>query len=214
MFISDVILMKFHWNRTEKYTNHKCTTWWIFINWAHLCNLHPDLERMEPESQMPLMVTLPPPCSRYVDLTFPVFELSINGICKCVSGCSCSARWLWDASTLSCELQAYHSQCCLVFIPFIHSVYPSVHGHFGSFEILALINKPMWIFLYVHFDTDGFILRSESSDVVLIYFSQGIQSWSRLCLGVHWGPSSSPVLDQQLGARGAGLVRGEPRGGR
>lgn len=49
---------------------------------------------------------------------------------------------------------------------------------------------------------DGFLLRSESSDVVLIYVSQGVQSWSKLCLGVHCGPSSAPVLDRRLGARG------------
>lgn len=42
----------------------------------------------------------------------------------------------------------------------------SVHGHFGSFQIWAPINKLMRIFLYVHLDTDGFILRSKNSDVV------------------------------------------------
>lgn len=90
-----------------------------------------------------------------------------------------------------------------MFIPFIHRVSSSVHGHFGSFQIWALINKLRRIFLYVHLDTDGFILRSENSDVVLICFSQGIHSWSKSCLGIHHGPSSAPVLGQQLGARGA-----------
>lgn len=90
-----------------------------------------------------------------------------------------------------------------MFIPFIHRVSSSVHGHFGSFQIWAPINKLMRIFLYVHLDTDGFILRSKNSDVVLIYFSRGIHSWSKSCLGIHRGPSSAPVLGQQLGARGA-----------
>ena len=129
--------------------------------------------------------------------------------------CPCYSLLLFSMTVVRCFHAALwivdcHSRCCLVFIPFIHRV-SSVHGRFGSFQIWALINKLMCIFLYVHFDTDEFILRSENSDVVWFTFPgafiRGVNYAWESTMGQAPLQSWADSWEQEEQS----LVRGEPR---